>query len=456
MEKKRPLKRAEISGFIDSLLVLFGKTPISEEIHAEKMEKLRKYLSTVKVYPTVIPTMFEELKKRYYKSTMPANSMVGILASHTVGAQTTQATLDTHRAAGIGNSFVNQGVSGMVSIFAASANQRKSVVHIYLNKEVVGDLTKVENVLNVLRHQLKPITCKELCTDIRPVVYEKPEWWYRYEYNETDTEHFIRFIFDVNLLHYYKITLAEIAERLLSEPGIWVEYSPMALGQIHVYVCDVSFPTESETASFYQRPGISEKIVYYYIRDDLTSRLKNIVLRGVAGIDDMDVARADGDEWMIYALTSTTSSKKDHTRILLDIMNLDYVDPNRIRSNNIIEIFETLGIEAAKEVIIRELTGIMGSEVDKAHIHLIANSMCSTGTVLSVSRYGLKNQGVDTLAKASFEEIVDSYLSAALQQRVEPLQGVSACVAVGQEIHTGTGAVKLISTDAGVEIIEFS
>lgn len=456
MEKKRPLKRAEIKDFIESLMVPFGKTPISEEIHAEKMNKLRKYLSTVTVYPSVIPTLFEELRKRYYKSIVPANSTVGILASQTAGEQSTQTTLNTHRLAGVGNSFVNQGVSGMVSIFAASANQKKSTVHIHLNREFVGDLTKVENVLNVIRHHLKPITCKDLCTDIRPVVYEEPEWWYRHAYNETDTEHFIRFVFDVNLLHYYRITLREIAERLMSEPGIWVEYSPAALGQIHVYVCDVSFPTEAETASFYQRPGISEKIVYYYIRDDLTGRLKNIVLRGVAGIDDMDVSRTDGDEWMIYALTSTPSSKKDQHRILQTIMNLDYVNPRKTRSNNIIEIFETLGIEAAKEAIVWELTSIMGSEVDKAHIHLIANSMCSTGAVLSVSRYGLRNRGIETLTEASFEEIITAYLGSALQQRVDPLQGVSSCVAVGQEIHNGTGAVKLISTDPSVEIIEFS
>jgi DNA-directed RNA polymerase subunit A" len=221
----------------------------------------------------------------------------------------------------------------------------------------------------------------------------------------------------------------------------------MVLGEIHVYVCDVSFPTETETTAFYQRPGISEKIVYYYIRDDLITRLKQITLRGVDGIDDLDVARVDGsDEWMIYSLNGP----------LKKILTLDYIDPYKTYSNNIMEIYETLGIEAAKEAIIRELTSIMGSEVDKAHIHLIANSMCFTGSVLSVSRYGLKNRGIETLTEASFEEIISAYLTSALLERADPLQGVSSCVAVGQEIHNGTGAVKLISTDSRVEILEFS
>jgi DNA-directed RNA polymerase beta' subunit len=447
VDKKRALKRSEIDQFISSLQVPFGRTPISEEIHDEKMTQLKSYLTSVLIYPSMIPKLFEQLRLRYYKSIVPANNTVGILASQTAGEQSTQTTLNTHRQAGIGNSFVNQGVSGMISIFAASVNQRKSTVHIYLNPDKVGDLTKVENALNVIRHQMKPISCQNLCTSIRPVVYEKSEWWYRHEYNKSDTEHFIKFIFDVNLLHYYKITLAEIAETLAYESGIWVEYSPMVLGEIHVYVCDVSFPTETETTAFYQRPGISEKIVYYYIRDDLITRLKQITLRGVDGIDDLDVARVDGsDEWMIYSLNGP----------LKKILTLDYIDPYKTYSNNIMEIYETLGIEAAKEAIIRELTSIMGSEVDKAHIHLIANSMCFTGSVLSVSRYGLKNRGIETLTEASFEEIISAYLTSALLERADPLQGVSSCVAVGQEIHNGTGAVKLISTDSRVEILEFS
>merc|ERR1739848_383297 len=67
-------------------------------------------------------------------------------------------------------------------------------------------------------------------------------------------------------------------------------------------------------------------------------------------------------------------------------------------SNNTFEVASTLGIEAARTTIMKEIDYTMsshGMSIDKRHIMLLADLMTCRGEVLGITRHGLaKNEGI--------------------------------------------------------------
>lgn len=79
---------------------------------------------------------------------------------------------------------------------------------------------------------------------------------------------------------------------------------------------------------------------------------------------------------------------------------------NKTTSNNIWEVYQTLGIEAARTTIMHEITEVMeghGMTVDHRHIMLLASQMTSRGEVLGITRHGLAKmrESVFNLASVS-------------------------------------------------------
>ena len=107
-----------------------------------------------------------------------------------------------------------------------------------------------------------------------------------------------------------------------------------------------------------------------------------------------------------------------------------------------------LGIEAAAQTIINELTAVYGShglKVDKRHLMLVGDLMTRTGTVLGFSRHGMMGkEDKSILTMASYEETVRHLFTAALQGEESKIQGVSDSIIVGSPIPIGTGACSVL------------
>ncbi len=92
---------------------------------------------------------------------------------------------------------------------------------------------------------------------------------------------------------------------------------------------------------------------------------------------------------------------------LKDVIATYGVIGTRTKSNNIWEVYNTLGIEAARTTIMTEITSVMeghGMSVDHRHIMLLASQMTSRGEVLGITRHGLAKmrESVFNLASVSF------------------------------------------------------
>ena len=138
------------------------------------------------------------------------------------------------------------------------------------------------------------------------------------------------------------------------------------------------------------------------------------------------------DEW--YIETDGSNFKK--------LLGHPIIDMTRLHSNNVWDIFETLGIEAAREFLINEFLNIM-TGINSCHVKLLVEKMTYNGTINSISRYTLRKDESGPLSKISFEESVDGFIRAAFATDVEKLKGVSGSIITGKRAHMGTGMLEL-------------
>jgi DNA-directed RNA polymerase beta' subunit len=123
---------------------------------------------------------------------------------------------------------------------------------------------------------------------------------------------------------------------------------------------------------------------------------------------------------------------------LLDVLGLDYIDKNRTFSNDIVEIYNVLGIEAAREYLIQEFIDIMEG-INTCHVKLLVEKMTFVGTISSISRYTLRKDECGSFAKSSFEESVENFIKSSLNCDIEKTRGLSASIICGKRAEIGTG-----------------
>jgi len=107
-----------------------------------------------------------------------------------------------------------------------------------------------------------------------------------------------------------------------------------------------------------------------------------------------------------------------------------------------------LGIEAARQSIINEVFKVIetqGLNVDIRHIMLVADTMCITGQIKGITRYGIVGEKASVLARASFETPIKHIINAALIGEVDKLDSVVENVMLNQPVPVGTGLPGLIT-----------
>jgi DNA-directed RNA polymerase beta' subunit len=106
------------------------------------------------------------------------------------------------------------------------------------------------------------------------------------------------------------------------------------------------------------------------------------------------------------------------------------------------EILQLYGIEATVQFLHMEFAKIIS--VSKRHLDVLIDWMTSTGTLASVSRYGVDIAKVGPMAKASFEQPLEAFFEAAHTAQRDEITGVSAAVATGVLANGGTGGFNVL------------
>jgi DNA-directed RNA polymerase II subunit RPB1 len=132
---------------------------------------------------------------------------------------------------------------------------------------------------------------------------------------------------------------------------------------------------------------------------------------------------------------------------LVDVLALDYIDVNRTVSNNILEMYNVLGIEAARQSIYNELVDVIAFDdtyINTHHLDLLCDRMTYNTKMTSIFRHGINNDHIGPIAKAAFEETPEMFLRAARHGEVDLMKGVSANIMCGQEGYFGTSAFQVL------------
>ena len=121
------------------------------------------------------------------------------------------------------------------------------------------------------------------------------------------------------------------------------------------------------------------------------------------------------------------------------------IDSSLTISNNVLDVYDTLGIEAARHTLIEELYSVLKDvgALDKRHITILVDRMVCTGKLLPVNSRGMESHNNGPLAKASFERVTHELHLAALHSEVDDVTGLSSNIMVGQAPPCGTGIVQV-------------
>jgi len=167
----------------------------------------------------------------------------------------------------------------------------------------------------------------------------------------------------------------------------------------------------------------------------IRKKISKIKLAGVRGISRILIKEEEG-RFVIYTEGSN----------LREVHKMKGVDADNIYSNNIQEIYEFMGIEAARNSIVNEAKQVLDEQnlsVDIRHLMLVADMMTLTGEISAIGRHGISGSKTSVIAKAAFEETTKHLLNASLKGEDDYLTGVAESIIVGKPPPVGTGIVKL-------------
>jgi len=184
-----------------------------------------------------------------------------------------------------------------------------------------------------------------------------------------------------------------------------------------------------------------------------TRILGQTAVRGIVGLRSVNYQKTsdtvefkDGKYSAVdqYVLTSDGSN-------FLDVIAHPDVDPTRIVSSNVHDMYANLGIEATRATLYKELMTLFaesGSSVNYRHICILLDKICHKGRTMSIDRYGINKNDIGPLAKMSFEQTEDIVLRAALFGERDPCLGISAKVMLGAPIKAGTSFSEVLLDEA--------
>ncbi|MFA5294152.1 MAG: DNA-directed RNA polymerase subunit A'' [Methanoregulaceae archaeon] len=375
---------------------------ISEtDVPVKTREQLRKYLAGKEITAEQFDQILNRVINEYQNTRIEACEAVGVIAAQSIGEPGTQMTMRTFHYAGVAEINVTLGLPRLIEIMDARKEPSTPTMTIFLEPEYGNDRDKAREVSWQIEaaplHEFGDIT--------------------------TDMEN-MQVVIHLNVA---------VCDKRKIQPSAILEIAPRKIRERRHYR-DFEFEVDEKAAYIVFMPKDRES---YQNLFQLAEHVRNVIVQGIDDIERV-VVRKESGEYILYTEGSN----------IKDTFEVEGVDTTRTRTNNISEISQVLGIEAARNAIIHEALSTLGEQgilVDVRHIMLVADMMCMEGEVKQIGRHGIAGEKESVLSRAAFEVTVNHLLDAAVANEVDELSGVTENVIVGQPIQLGTGDVKLIA-----------
>ena len=399
-----------------------------------------------------------------------------ILDTRTFDIYNGLAIFDTFHFAGVASkSNVTRGVPRIEEILSLSAELKNPSLTVYLKPEDETDKDKAHSIMYMLEHtKLKEVVQNiTICfdpDDLNTLIEEDKDTMAQYrefenlvdkcldssamQEDKEKSKWIIRMEMDPEIMLEKNITMDDINFTLNSvyQDEITCVYSDYNSDKLVFRIRMNNILKQNASKNLMKKGKVNpldQSDQIYILKNFQDQLLNNIVLRGIKKINKV-ILRKIKDNMVEKA----GSYKKQEIWVLdtigtnlLDVLGLDYIDSKRTISNDIIEIFDVLGIEAARKTIYNELADVIefdGTYLNYHHMALLCDRMTANFKLVSIFRHGINNDNIGPIAKASFEETPEMFLKAARHAELDTMRGVSANVMCGQEGFVGTSAFQVV------------
>ena len=412
--------------------------------------------------------LMQTLILNYHKAIVHPGEMVGMISAQSIGEPTTQMTLNTFHFAGVASkSNVTRGVPRIEEILSLSENPKQPSTTIYLKEKDQTSIEKAQEIKYSLEYTcIRNITKSvSICFDpkLHSTLIDEDktliEEYFAFQNimeecgaidNETNNDGFSKWIIRIEL------SREEMMERNITMEDMHFAIKNTLKNNIQCIFSDLNADNlvfrirlaNSKSLLASKKKSLDQTDHIYMLKNLQNNILDKIILKGIKNIPKIiirkianNMIKKDGnyipeDIWVLDTVGSN----------LKELLSIDYIDNKRTYSNDIQEVYKTLGIEAARQCIYNELEEAFSDTtyINYHHISMLCDRMCATKKMVSIFRHGINNDDIGPIAKASFEETPEMFLKAARHAELDLMTGVSSNIMCGQDGYYGTGSFQVL------------
>jgi DNA-directed RNA polymerase beta' subunit len=459
----------------------------------------RELIVNKRFHKKALQVLLETIALKQKEALVHPGEMVGVIAGQSIGEPTTQLTLNTFHLSGVSSkSNVTRGVPRIEEILRLTPNPKNPSLTVHLKPMDETEQEKATKYATMMEHTKLVDVVKSIQICFDPNVHSTNmeedkllmQQYYEFEKfmeeciggegaasaeDKNQSKWVVRMEMDAETLLDKNITMDDIHFAITNShygSEINCVYSDYNSDKL-VFRIRMNSGLFAKGKKRGVATTLDQSDEIYLLKNFQDSLLNNIVLRGVSKIENviarkiqnsvvkveqlpdvkkghydivkesqMNIQKEDGkyvkkDTWVL----DTTGTN------LLEALALDYIDPTRTYSNDIREVFNVLGIEAARQTIFNEMTDVMefsGVYINYHHLGLLCDRMTCNQNMVPIFRSGLLKDNVGPIAKATFEVHTETLLNAARHGDFDHMRGVSANVMCGQYGNYGTGLFHLV------------
>ncbi len=361
----------------------------------QMIETLSERLIHYKVAKKNIPKAVKYILARYEARIIDPHEAVGVIAAQSIGEPGTQMTMRTFHYAGVAEINVTLGLPRLIEIVDARRKPSTPMMELHLLPKYRDDEPSVREIVTEIElTRMDHIADIEVSADSMSILIKPKE----------------------KELEKKLVTFEEIGE-ILKSALKKCKIEARKEGKKDVYEIGIEAPSFVKLLSVF-------------------SKLTDLKIKGLNGVKRVIIKKED-EGFVLYTEGSNLKG-------VFTVKGLDY---SRVSTNSLTEIYDVLGIEAARNAVIREAYKTLseqGLSVDIRHIMLVSDVMTNDGSVRAIGRHGISGEKSSILARAAFEITSTHLLTAGLIGERDELAGVAENIIVGQPVTLGTGAIGLV------------
>ncbi|KAL0324389.1 UNVERIFIED_CONTAM: DNA-directed RNA polymerase III subunit [Sesamum calycinum] len=401
-----PSKKENLETFDKSLKSFIERKHPSSDLMLKLNEG--QYSGRIRKDPQLVLVFLETCITRYNSKKIEAGTAIGAIGAQSIGEPGTQMTLKTFHFAGVASMNVTLGVPRIKEIINAAKRINTPIITTALqcnDNDIIAKLVKGRIEKTLLEQVAKSIKTSQASRSASIVI-----------------------TLDMKRIQGAQLSIDAytVKESILQTPR-------MKLKEQQIKVLN---PRKLEVVLQADRSKLHFEV------HALKNKLSKVVVKGINSVERViivnEAKEKDPTRKKLKLLVEGTG--------LLSVMGTDGVDGKNTTSNHIIEVQQTLGIEAARKKIIEEIHFTMSSHgmtIDIRHMMLLADLMTFKGEVLGITRHGVQKMRDSVLMLASFEKTADHLFNASVSGRVDRIEGVSECIIMGIPMQIGTGMLKV-------------